>query len=119
MRFLANENFPAAAINALTDAGHDIVWVRTAAPGSDDGEVLARAIREKRVLITFDKDFGELALASGLPDECGVVLFRMPVPKAEEAGQILARRLETRADWPGHFSVIEPGRVRMRPLVNK
>lgn len=61
MRFLANENFPGAAVAALEAAGNDVVWVRTAAPGSSDPEVLAWAAREQRVLITFDKDFGELA----------------------------------------------------------
>jgi predicted nuclease of predicted toxin-antitoxin system len=56
MRFLANENFPGAAVAALETAGHDIVWVRTAAPGSTDEDVLAWAGREERVLLTFDQD---------------------------------------------------------------
>jgi predicted nuclease of predicted toxin-antitoxin system len=62
MRFLADENFPGAA--ALRAAGSDVVWVRIAAPGSSDSEILAWAAREERILLTFDKDFGELA-ASG------------------------------------------------------
>jgi hypothetical protein len=41
MRFLANENFPGAAVAVLEAAGNDVVWVRTAAPGSSDPEVLA------------------------------------------------------------------------------
>ena len=41
MRFLANENFPGDAVTALGAAGHDIVWVRTAAPGSKDEDILA------------------------------------------------------------------------------
>ena len=61
MRFLADENFPGNAVTALQARGHDIVWIRTAAPGSKDEEVLAWAVREERVLLTFDKDFGELA----------------------------------------------------------
>lgn len=61
MRFLADENFPGGAVTALQARGHDIVWVRTAAPGSIDEDVLAWATREDRVLLTFDKDFGELA----------------------------------------------------------
>ena len=61
MRFLANENFPGDAVAALKAAGHDIVWVRTVAPGSEDKDILAWAEREARVLLTFDKDFGELA----------------------------------------------------------
>ena len=36
MRFLANENFPGDAVTALQAAGHDVVWVRTAEPGTED-----------------------------------------------------------------------------------
>jgi predicted nuclease of predicted toxin-antitoxin system len=64
MRFLANENFPGAAVTALEAAGHDVVWIRTAAPGAIDRDVLAWAAREERILLTFDKDFGELANGS-------------------------------------------------------
>jgi predicted nuclease of predicted toxin-antitoxin system len=78
MRFLANENFPGAAVSALNAAGHDLVWVRSAAPGITDSDVLALAIREKRILLTFDKDFGELAKGWALPRTCGVVLLRAP-----------------------------------------
>jgi Domain of unknown function (DUF5615) len=43
MRFLANENFPGAAVTALEAAGHGVVWVRIAAPGTTDRDVLAWA----------------------------------------------------------------------------
>ncbi|TMJ52954.1 MAG: hypothetical protein E6G85_10030 [Alphaproteobacteria bacterium] len=115
MRFLADENFPGAAVAALSAAGCDVVWIGTAAPGTSDFEVLARAARERRVLLTFDKDFGELAKASALPATSGVVLLRLPMPTPENIG-LLAQLILGRDDWAGHFSVIEPGRVRMRPL---
>ncbi|MFL5031428.1 MAG: DUF5615 family PIN-like protein [Xanthobacteraceae bacterium] len=44
MRFLANENFPGAAVRALRAAGHDVSWIRTAAPGMPDQDVLAWAM---------------------------------------------------------------------------
>jgi predicted nuclease of predicted toxin-antitoxin system len=116
MRFLANENFPDAAIAALDAAGHDVVSVRLGAPGASDEEVLGWAVRDQRVLLTFDKDFGELARASGLPRTSGIVLFRLPMPNPGEVGNRLAQLLASRADWVGHFSVVEPGRIRMRPL---
>ena len=53
--------FPADAVTQLKAAGHDIVWVRTAAPGMKDEDVPAWAAREARIVLTFDKDFGELA----------------------------------------------------------
>jgi len=116
MRFLANENFPGAAVAALKAAGHDVVWIRIVAPGAADREVLAWAEREERILQTFDKDFGELARGATLPPMCGVVLLRVPMPKADEAGERLAALISARDDWAGCFSVVEPGRVRMRPL---
>ena len=116
MRFLANENFPGAAVKVLEARGHDVVWVRTEVPGAADPDVLALAVRERRILLTFDKDFGELATRSALPRECGVVLLRLPMPKPGDVGQQLAQLITSREDWAGHFSVIEPGRVRMRAL---
>jgi len=116
MRFLANENFPGAAVAALEAAAHEIAWVRRIAPGVSDEVVLAWAARERRVLLTFDKDFGELARTSDLPIGCGIVLFRMPMPKPDTVGLWLAQLLGSRDDWTGHFSVVEPGRIRMRPL---
>jgi predicted nuclease of predicted toxin-antitoxin system len=116
MRLLANENIPAVAVTALVADGHDVAWVRTAAPGIADSEVLAWAAREGRILLTFDKDFGELARIAKLPSSCGVILFRVPAPPPGEIGPRIAALVTARQDWAGHFSVIEPGRVRMRPL---
>ncbi len=119
MRFLADENFPGSAVRALSAVGHDVVWVRTDRPGSSDQEVVAWAARESRVVLTFDKDFGEISYRADLPKASGIVLFRIPMPAAAEAGPRLAARIAERDDWAGHFSVIEPARVRMRPLAGK
>jgi predicted nuclease of predicted toxin-antitoxin system len=116
MRFLANENFPGDAVRELEAAGHDVVWIRTAAPGCKDAEVFERAAREERIILTFDKDFGELAWRAELPVSAGVVLFRLPMPPSAEVGAVLAARIAERSDWAGHFAVIEPGRIRMRRL---
>lgn len=116
MRFLANENFPGPAVAALQAAGHDIVWLRLAKPGAADAEVLAWAVREERVLLTFDKDFGELAARAALPSKCGIVLMRTPMPSLGDAGRHRAGLISARDDWVGHFSVVELGRIRMRRL---
>ena len=118
MHFLANENFPGAAVDALRSAGQEIAWVRTDAAGSADEEVLARAVYERCVLLTFDKDFGELAWRTKLPASCGIVLFRIPMPPANLVGKLICEILMSRDDWRGRFSVVEPGRVRMRELPN-
>jgi hypothetical protein len=91
-------------------------WLKTEEPGTTDAEVLAWAIREERILLTFDKDFGELASKSAMPSKYGVVLLCTPMPKPADTGQHLAGLIMARNDLRGYFSVIEPGRIRMRPL---
>jgi predicted nuclease of predicted toxin-antitoxin system len=77
MRFLADENFPGDAVTALRTSGHDVLWFRTDAPGITDQDVLSRSLEDARVLLAFDKDFGELAWRSGLPASCSIVLQRV------------------------------------------
>ena len=76
LRFLANENFPKGGIDALRRKGHDVLWMQTDAPGSKDPDILARAIAESRILLTFDKDFGEMVFRQGKDASCGVILLR-------------------------------------------
>ncbi len=117
MRFLADENFPGAGAVALRRLGHDVLWIGEVSRGASDVAVLELAARESWIILTFDKDFGELARKSKLPDACGVILFRIPLPApAAAAGEQLAKLVGGRQDRAGHFSVIEPGRVRMRRM---
>jgi predicted nuclease of predicted toxin-antitoxin system len=116
VRILANENFPGDAVLALTERGHDVAWVRSDAPGSSDRQVIARAQKEQRILITFDKDFGELVFRSGLPASSGVVLFRIAAPSSAHVARVAVAALESRTDWAGHFAVVEDDRIRMTPL---
>ena len=117
MRFLANENFPGAAVTAIRLRGHDVVWIREDDPGINDFEVLARATAEERILITFDKDFGELVFRLGLNAPSGVILFRIPPRSASVIAQTVVDVLESRSNWVGHFSVVRENRVRMTPLL--
>ena len=116
MRFLANENIPAALVSALGERGHDVAWVRVDAPGSTDEVVLRRAVAEARLLLTFDKDFGELAFRLGMPATAGVVLLRFVPASPAQAVELVLRALDSREEWAGHFSVIEADRVRTTPL---
>lgn len=118
MRFLANENFPGEAGEAPRSLGHDVAWVRADSPGSLDEDVLARASSEGRLLITFDKDFGELALRRSGPMPAGIVLFRIPPRSPSHVARVVTSVLAGRTDWTGHFSVIEETRIRMTPLTH-
>lgn len=96
MRFLADENFPGAAVTVLKAAGHDIVWVRIAAPGTTDPDVLAWAAPRTTYSAHPRKDFGELTRGSQLQRTCGVVLLRMPMPRPGDVGQRLADLITAR-----------------------
>ena len=117
MHLLANENFPGVAITALRSHGHDVVWIREDSPGIDDRAVLSRATAEGRILITFDKDFGELVFRLGLNAPSGIILFRIPPDSPSFVAQTAVTVLESRTDWTGHFSVVDETRVRMTPLI--
>ncbi|HEX9697799.1 MAG TPA: DUF5615 family PIN-like protein [Actinomycetota bacterium] len=114
MRLLADENVPRSVVNALRDSGHDVVWIRTDSPGIGDAAVLQRAADDRRILLTFDKDFGELAGQVILPNEVGVILVRNPAGLPRDLASGIVRSVNARDDWGGHISVIEPGRLRMR-----
>ena len=116
MDFVANENVPRVVVGALRQDGHDVSWVRTEAPGATDLEVLAIAARDKRILLTFDKDFGELAFRAHLPVDTGVVLCRSRMATPERMRDHLRSALASRTDWAGYFSVIEDDRIRMTAL---
>jgi len=116
MRILADENFPGPVLRALREQGHDVESVKETMRGVTDREVLEHAQREKRLVVTFDKDFGELAFRFGLPATSGVILFRLSGdgPEADNARALaaLARSLE----WFGNFAVVTDDRIRIRPL---
>jgi predicted nuclease of predicted toxin-antitoxin system len=116
MRILANENFPGEAVEALRRAGHEVLWIRTDAPGLSDRAVLARASAEDRLVLTFDKDFGELAFRFGLPALSGIVLFRFSPSSASKVARMAEAALASRNDWAGHFAVVEENRIRMTAL---
>jgi predicted nuclease of predicted toxin-antitoxin system len=116
MRLLEDENFPLDAVKALRDKGHDVVWIREVARGIGDAKVLSQAQEEKRIVITFDKDFGELAFHSKLPATVGVILFRITPLSSQHIALVAVQALASRSDWEGHFSVIEDDRIRMTPL---
>lgn len=116
MRIVANENVSATVIQTLRDRGHDVLSVKESLRGEKDSAVLARAQAEQRLVVTHDKDFGELAFRAGLPAECGVILIRLSGDDPDSDNQRVLQAIESRSDWTGHFSVVTEDRIRMRPL---
>jgi predicted nuclease of predicted toxin-antitoxin system len=116
MRFLADENFPLDAVEVLRQSGHDVAWIRSESPGIADPQVLERAQVENRIVLTFDKDFGELAFRNKLAATAGIILFRIKAPSGLVVAEKVAKAIALRDDWHGHFSVVDDDKVRMRIL---
>ena len=116
MKIIVNENVSGSVIRALRDRGHDVLSVKESMRSESDEAVLARAQAEQRVVITHDKDFGELAFRYGLPASCGVVLLRLSGTDPQSDNRRAVGALESRSEWEGHFAVVEEHRIRIRPL---
>jgi predicted nuclease of predicted toxin-antitoxin system len=112
MRFLADENVSHHVVERLRAAGFDVV----ANPGASDSDVLATARRDGRILITEDRDFGELVVRQRLEVQ-GIVLLELDrLSNAAEADRVVSV-VSTNVDkLSGNLLVIEPGRARIRPL---
>ena len=116
MKLLADESLPRSAIRVLREQGFDITSVAEHNAGSTDYDVLVQCTREKRTLLTLDKDFGALVFQQGLPAECGVILFRIDAESPSEFSEIVLAALQSRDDWSGFFTVVSRDRIKMRPL---
>jgi predicted nuclease of predicted toxin-antitoxin system len=116
VKYLANENVPGEAVQAARQAGHDIEWIAQSSPGADDDAVLATAMAANRILLTFDKDFGEMAFREGKQATCGVILFRPHVRSPDYVAQFMCAVLSQTVTWQGNFSVAQEGKLRVVPL---
>ncbi len=115
MRLLADENLPREAVEWLRAAGHDVRWVAESFPSVRDDDVLAVASHEARVVLTLDKDFGELVFRRGLPATAGVVLLR-GASRPTNVLALVRRVFASGADFHGSFVVAGEDRIRVRPL---
>ena len=116
-RFLADENVPRASILLLRQYGLDIRSIGEDAPGTPDARVLEEARKEGRVLLTFDRDFGELIYRRGLEAPPAVVYLRL-VPATPDEPATIVRNLLDHAEIriQGRLTVVTREGVRQRPL---
>ena len=118
MKILADENIPLKAVQGLRDSGHDVLWIRESSPGIADPEIIHVAVDEQRIIVTFDKDFGELAVTGDTQNPPAIILLRISKPSPTVAAAAVDRVLNSRDDWLGHLTVIDDTHIRMRPLTN-
>jgi predicted nuclease of predicted toxin-antitoxin system len=116
MRFLADENVSRLVVERLRAGGFDVASVRETAPGAPDKDILDAADSDDRVLVTEDRDFGELVVRQRLKVR-GVILLELDrLPSAAEAQLVVDVVRVHGSKLTGNLVVVEPARVRVRPL---
>ena len=116
-RFLADEDVPRPLVKVLRASGYDVAFVLEDARGSLDEDHLSRAQREGRVLLTFDKEYGELVFRRGLPAHFGVILCRVTTTRTlAENIAMVTEALAGDVDWAGQFWVVSYEGIRSRAV---
>lgn len=112
MRFLVDENLGKRFADLLNEAGYDATFVGDVLRGSDDEKILEKGRSEGLVVVTDDKDFGELVFRLKLATN-GVILLRTLTQDAEKRFRLV---LEILNKAEGKFVVVSEGRIRIRDL---
>ncbi|HSO41282.1 MAG TPA: DUF5615 family PIN-like protein [Rhodospirillales bacterium] len=116
MRILADECIGRSIVDRLRRDGFDITWAAEVCPGAGDETVLARAAAEQRVLLTLDKDFGELTVRMRRPT-AGVIIVALADAATAEIAERTARALQELRGWDEPaLTIIEARRIRRRRL---
>jgi len=114
VNLVADEDVDRPVVARLRQDGHDVVYIAELSPSVPDEDVLQQANARRAVLLTSDKNFGELVFRQRLVHS-GVVLLRLAglanTTKAEIVGEVCRDRA---AELVGAFSVISPGQIRIR-----
>lgn len=112
MRFLADESCDFSVVRALRSADHDVVAIAEVSPREEDPSVMDRAVKENRILITEDKDFGQLVYAKSQATG-GVILIRFPARARRSLPAAVVDLVGRRGEsLTGSFTIVQPGRAR-------
>jgi hypothetical protein len=114
--FFSDECVAGAIVAGLRERGFDVLEARTVCGGQSDDQALAAAAAEGRIFITDDRGVGELAVRKRLATAGVVVLFLHALPSGKRESYAVEQILANAASFENCFSIVEPGRIRRRPL---
>ena len=115
MILLADESIDRQIVDSLRRDGHDVIYIAEVEPSIPDNEVFDRANEKAALLITADKDFGEIVFRDSRLISDGVVLIRLSgLSAAKKSAVVIAAINDHEAEFPHHFSVISAGKIRIR-----
>jgi len=116
-KLLLDENIPLILVNELRNLGINVKWMTELQRGAPDKKVLQIATEEKRILVTFDKDFGSLIYKERLPIPPGIVLIEFSPSSPQELVEKVREFMENYCnELVGYFIVLEKDRIRRKRL---
>ncbi len=114
MNLLADESVDRQVVERLRVDGHEVIYIAELESGISDETVLQRANERESLLLTVDKDFGELTYRQKLIHQ-GVVLIRLAGFSNQTKAEVVAQALQERGtEFVNAFTVISPGMIRVR-----
>lgn len=118
MRILADENIPRTIVFWLRDQGHDVLYALESRAQTPDDELLTEAEAQGYVILTEDKDFGELVFRDRRNSH-GVILLRLENrPAAVRLARLQAVWTAVESNMPGKFVVLTERKLRLRSLTS-
>jgi len=115
MNLIADEGVDRSIVARLRIEGHRVWYVAEMAPTTPDSEILAIASGQQALLITYDKDFGEIVFRQNQVHH-GVLLLRLEGMSSENKSDLIASTLKAHEqDLKNGFGVLSPGHFRVRP----
>ncbi len=116
MLFLADECCDALVVRTLRELGYDVTYVAELAPGLTDTDVLAQSVAEERILLTEDRDFGELVFKRQATAH-GIVLLRiLPEDRQQKPARITSLVQDYQDELEGSIVIVTLNTIRIRPL---
>ena len=113
-KFLVDECTGIAVVRFLRAQGHDTLSVVESMPQARDSEILQRAVQEQRIVITNDKDFGDIVYRDR-KEHAGIILLRLADDSTATKIRILAAVLAEHVDkLANHFVVATEQNIRVR-----
>jgi predicted nuclease of predicted toxin-antitoxin system len=115
-RFFADECVARLIIQGLLQSDFDVADAKAVCKGDDDERVLALAAAAGRVVITDDRGFGEMTVRNRQPSSGVIILSLYNLPAGTREAYAIEKIVETASQAEGQLTIIEPGRIRTRPL---
>jgi len=116
MNFFADEGLDFPLVDLLRQKLYRVIYAAEEMPGASDDYILQKAVQENCILITKDKDFGEMVIRRNILS-IGVVLIRIEKLNLPENCLLVANFIaKYEPELSNSFTVIQEDKIRIRKL---